>query len=51
MINIIFKSDNDRIGILQGILNLIILLLMEKILIKGIDNYFNIFKKKKKDCL
>lgn len=48
MINIIFKSDNDRIGILQGILNLIILLLMGKILIKGIDNYFNIFKKKKR---
>lgn len=50
MINIIFKSDNDRIGILQGILNLIILLLLEKILIKGIDNYFIYLKKKRIVC-
>lgn len=51
MINTTFKSDNDRIGILQGILNSTTSLLMEKTPIKGTDNYLNIPKKKKKDCL
>lgn len=48
MINTTFKSDNDRIGILQGILNSTTSLLLEKTPIKGTDNYLNIPKKKKK---
>lgn len=47
MINTTFKSDNDRIGILQGILNSTTSLLMEKTPIKGTDNYLIYLKKKK----
>lgn len=50
MINTTFKRDNDRIGILQGILNSTTSLLLEKTPIKGTDNYL-IYLKKKKDCL
>lgn len=48
MINTTFKSDNDRIGILQGILNSTTSLLLEKTPIKGTDNYLIYLKKKKR---
>lgn len=48
LINTTFKSDNDRIGILQGILNSTTSLLLEKTPIKGTDNYLIYLKKKKR---
>lgn len=50
MINTTFKSDNDRIGILQGILNSTTSLLLEKTPIKGTDNYLIYLKKKRIAC-